>query len=127
MHTAAPLAPAPTLALLVERQPSRVIWIADGSASLYAVPTRAQQAEIVERVFDAADVCPVGGLDGGPCRHLEITGDGWNEPREADCAALFDGKPCQCPGYADELAAWEQEQVEALDDAEFAALTQVAA
>ena len=98
---------APTLALLVERRP-RVVWIADGSGSLYAVPTPEQQGDILERVFIAGDAC-------ADCYWCERNGDGWNEPRTRDCGLRRDAAQ-ECPGYADELEAWEHEQSEALSD-----------
>lgn len=113
---------APALHLLVERQaPQRVVWIADGSGSLYAVPTLEQQLDIVEAVRADGRACR-------DCDYCERSGDGWHEPRTADCRVLAgDAAPSECEGYDDELVAWEQERLAEVGDEDFAALGQVAA
>lgn len=101
--------------------PQSTIWIVDGSGSLYAVPTRDEQLDVVERVAKRGSACR-------GCRLLEHSGgNGWDEPSFHACRWPFAGQTAAaCAGYVDELPSWEQNQLDQMSQTHFEALTREA-
>ena len=72
-------------------------------------PTRDDRISIVERACKSGHAC-IG------CDLREVSGDGWNEPREAFCAWEADKHSlAECEGSESALEDWEIDQWEAIE------------